>query len=119
MTRINLVPPEELHDKHLLAEYRELPRIFRLARRAPEAPEVYTLGRGHVMFFYDKLAFLAQRQRSLINEMIRRGFRPQFTNIDELLNSCPDEFKGDYVPTPAALALNRERILARQPQERK
>jgi len=27
MTRINLVPPEELCDQHLLAELRELPRI--------------------------------------------------------------------------------------------
>ena len=27
MTRINLVPPEELCDQHLLAEHRELTRI--------------------------------------------------------------------------------------------
>ena len=28
MTRINCVPVEELTDKHLGAEYRELPRLF-------------------------------------------------------------------------------------------
>ena len=27
MTRINLVPVEELSNQHLMAEYRELPRI--------------------------------------------------------------------------------------------
>lgn len=34
MTRINLIPPSELHYKHLVAEYRELPRVFGLVRRA-------------------------------------------------------------------------------------
>jgi len=28
MTRINLINPEKLTDQHLLAVYRELPRIF-------------------------------------------------------------------------------------------
>ena len=30
MTRINCVPVTELHDRHLVAEYRELPRCFAL-----------------------------------------------------------------------------------------
>jgi len=30
MTRINCAPKKELSDKHLAAEYRELPRIFGL-----------------------------------------------------------------------------------------
>lgn len=55
MTRINLVPPEELSRQHLVAEYRELPRIFALVRAAQgkglkpaniKAPAVYVLGRG-------------------------------------------------------------------------
>jgi deoxyribonuclease (pyrimidine dimer) len=36
MTRINLVPPQELHRKHLIAEIRELPRIMTLARKPTE-----------------------------------------------------------------------------------
>lgn len=55
MTRINCVPVEELTDKHLLAEYRELPRIFNLARAVEDAPTEYVLGTGHMKFFYDKL----------------------------------------------------------------
>lgn len=34
MTRINLVDPSTLHTKHLIAEYRELPRVFALAEAA-------------------------------------------------------------------------------------
>jgi deoxyribonuclease V len=33
MTRINLLPPSELADQHLLAEWRELPRIFGLVKK--------------------------------------------------------------------------------------
>ena len=33
MTRINLINPEKLTDQHLLAEYRELPRIFWIVRK--------------------------------------------------------------------------------------
>lgn len=31
MTRINRIPVEELSRQHLVAEYRELPRVFALA----------------------------------------------------------------------------------------
>lgn len=31
MTRINCVPVRELGGKHLVAEYRELPRVYALA----------------------------------------------------------------------------------------
>lgn len=33
MTRVNVIPVEELHDKHLIAEYREIPRIVNLVRK--------------------------------------------------------------------------------------
>lgn len=73
MTRINVVPVESLHYKHLCAEYRELPRIFALAHKASlssrpwtnKQPSSYTLGTGHVLFFYDKLQFLADRHKQL------------------------------------------------------
>jgi len=60
MTRINCIPVEELHNKHLLVEYRELPRVFTLAHNAIEkgrweSPAAYVLGAGHVKFFYNKL----------------------------------------------------------------
>jgi len=116
MTRINLVPPAELSDRHLIAEYRELPRVFGLMRAyaarsdSQELPGSYTLGKGHVRFFYDKGAFLYRRQVQLILEMKRRGFNPKFDDPYGLLEGVPDRLLGDYDPSPEALAINRQRI---------
>ena len=47
MTRINLVPPEELMDQHLFAEFREIkmvPKSLRRSLRAAEARDVKTHG---------------------------------------------------------------------------
>ena len=64
MTRINCVPPSELTVQHLVAEYRELPRIFALVRAAiargerpddTRNPTEYRLGSGHVRFFTAKV----------------------------------------------------------------
>lgn len=117
MTRINLVPPKELTGKHLVAEYRELPRIFNLVRKkvskkqSPKdckIPELYKLGTGHVLFFYNKLSFLKDRQTQLIKEMQSRGYHTSFTTPD--VSDIPDEWLGYYEPTPEALAINRQRI---------
>lgn len=112
MTRINIVPVEELTDKHLLAEYRELPRISKLARlpkNNEKFPVEYCLGKGHVKFFYDKGKFLKSRFRNLVSEMKRRGFRPKYTEYRE----HPAGLNLDYVPTEDALEANRQRIRER------
>lgn len=86
MTRINVIPPCELVDKHLLAEYRELPRVFGLIEKWQDrgCPDTgvtsYTMGKGHVKFFYNKAVWLAVRFDQLVSEMRRRGFRPQYTS---------------------------------------
>lgn len=121
MTRINVVPVQELENIHLLAEYRELPRIFGLATRfyhSPQRndktlPKEYTLGKGHVKFFYNKLFWLAQRQKNLVNELIKRGYNIQFTSPEDLLKNCPSEWCNDYIVTNEALKINRERIALR------
>lgn len=123
MTRINCVPVEELHDKHLVAEYRELPRVFKLMRKAQargEAPtdgrnpREYVLGTGHVRFFYNKGLYLLRRQKALVAEMQRRGFNPQFTDPSELLPDGLDLWRMmDWTPDEKALALNRSRIAER------
>lgn len=114
MTRINVVPPSELCDKHLLAEYRELPRVFALARPCPDAPKEYVLGAGHVKFFYDKLVFLAWRFSKLVQECKKRGFNVQFETIPA--NRVNVSLLNDYTPTPEAIALNRARINERLTQ---
>ena len=110
MTRINLVPPEELSNQHLVAEVHELPRIFTYAAKLktlPEIPPRYVLGTGHVRFFVNKLYFLAERLTALRNEMRRRGFKVsemevklQF-NFPQILN---------WKPSESEIAVNRKRI---------
>lgn len=89
MTRINLLDPEKLTDQHLLAEYRELPRIFWIVRKKLEENKKisvwkeYKMWTWHVIFFYDKLLFLQKRLEKIIQECKKRNFKIQFVeNID-------------------------------------
>ena len=117
MTRINVVPPEELCDQHLLAEHRELTRIPNAVAKGKfhlrGQPLDYKLGEGHVRFFFDKLAFLKQRYDLLHQECKSRGFNVQYI-WPENLPEDPRLWK-DYQPTEQALFINRERIKERMP----
>jgi deoxyribonuclease (pyrimidine dimer) len=122
MTRINCVPVEELHQKHLVAEYRELPRVYALAERHHDTgqswasvPAAYTLGTGHVKFFYTRLAYIRQRHRQLIAEMFRRGYMPSLIVVPSMRHlSTP--WHQYWTPTPEALRINRQRIKERMPK---
>ena len=120
MTRINCIPVDELSDAHLGAEYRELPRVFGLVRCAiargeaptdPRNPREYCLGPGHVRFFYPRLMWLHDRFYALVNECRKRGRTVNFPKAPA--HGIPDEWFGDWEPTPAALALNRQRLRER------
>lgn len=82
MTRINVgVLPEVLCDQHLLAEYRELPRLWRYIGKPPKnAPEVFCLGKGHVLWCANHLPYMVFRFNALVKEMQRRRFSPQYTD---------------------------------------
>ncbi|MGB3288107.1 MAG: pyrimidine dimer DNA glycosylase/endonuclease V [Burkholderiaceae bacterium] len=119
MTRINCVPVQELSGPHLVAEYRELPRVFALAQKAAARggfaqPKAYTLGKGHMLFFYTRLGYLARRHSELIKEMKRRGYKPAFSGVRrEDFPGTPDAYWNDWEPTDEALLLNRIRIQER------
>lgn len=122
MTRVNCIPPSELTREHLIAEYRELPRIFALVKAAAERgerpddcrnPRTYTLGSGHCRFFYARCAWLADRYNELVKEMFRRGYRPQFLALAPAAAHIPPEWWGSWEPDEAAMAINRERIAER------
>jgi len=123
MTRINVVPVEELTTKHLVAEYRENPRVFALAHKAymnktkwyNKQPMSYSLGTGHVLFFYNRLKYISTRQKQLVAEMIKRGYNPQFTECleQQWRDKFPANYWNNYVPTEQALQINRERIKER------
>lgn len=128
MTRINLINPAQLTDKHLMAEYRELPRVFTAVRKAITQgkqpgdfaiPPHYKLGTGHVTFFYDKLRYLRRRYKACITELEDRG-----VNIDhnlymqvladsmELITDYP-EWANLYNPRPEDIYLNMARLARR------
>ena len=80
MTRINLsIPPEELNTRHLLAEHRELKRIPNVVSRGrynlKNTPKEFTLGKGHVAFFYDKLLYLKNRYEEIYAQCKKRDFK--------------------------------------------
>ena len=116
MTRINVVPPSELTGKHLVAETREIVRVFALARKSQhelhkkKIPNEYTLGTGHVTYFYDKLKYITERYNSLCTEMVHRGYVCNRVEQSELERGIDRSLFWDYKVTDAALALNRARI---------
>ncbi|MFZ7199345.1 pyrimidine dimer DNA glycosylase/endonuclease V [Avibacterium avium] len=118
MTRINVVPPQELCDQHLLAEHRELTRIPNAVAKGKYnlagQPADYKLGEGHVRFFFNKLQFLKNRYDLLHQECKARGFNVQYFWPEDLPQD-PSLWQ-DYQPTENALALNRERIQLRMPK---
>lgn len=118
MTRINLTLVSELTDQHLMAEYRELPRVFGSVRKHAQngkkvsdfkISNVFLLGTGHVTFFYNKLQFLHKRQHDLINECLKRGFKIQDTTVQDI-SDIPIEWLNDYSPNQDALCLSQERL---------
>lgn len=109
MTRINLIPPADLTDQHLLAERRELPRIFGLAAPKSPRPAGYVLGAGHVTWFYPLTRWLSQRQAALIAECLDRGF-----NLTRRDPPAPIPGRdGDWTPDADAIATNLGRLRAR------
>lgn len=120
MTRINLVHVKELADQHLMAEYRELPRIFGAVRKHVQSGKTvkdfkisstYILGTGHVTFFYNKLKFLSERHWDLILECLRRGINISNTGIINVIDDIPSEWCGDYSPSTSEIEVSRSRII--------
>jgi hypothetical protein len=105
MTRINCIPVEDLYDQHLLAEYREITRVAKLARELRDYGK-YTMGAGHVKFFYNKGQYLRRRAEELFDECLARGFNVQYKEYLE----HPDGLNSDWMPSREAIMINMERI---------
>lgn len=116
MTRINLVEPSDLSQSHLIAEYKEIVRVFGLARKAQnelhkkKIPSEYTLGTGHVLYFYNKLKFISDRYDALCAEMATRGYTCNRVPKEELHQGIRQGLFQDYIPTANAIKINKERI---------
>lgn len=118
MTRVNVINPMCLYDQHLIAEYREIPRIVSTVKKMLKektneqilslvTPD-YVMNTGHVRFFYDKLEFIRSRHESIKREGLRRGIN--LLSITITLEGVPDILKKEFVPSHKDCILNLERI---------
>lgn len=116
MTRINCgIPPAELVDKHLIAEHREIKRIPNCIKKGrynlTGQPDKFTLGTGHVKFFYTRLGYLKKRYESIYKECIKRGFN--VTYFGDCWQDVPKHLMNDYKPTESDKTIIRQRIKER------
>ena len=81
MTRVNVVPVDELTNKMLGGELHEITRLCTLARdntkkygnasvwaKAKKVPAQYTLGTGHMQFFVPRITYIVERYSALCAE---------------------------------------------------
>lgn len=116
MTRINIgINPKTLTDRHLMAEHREMKRIPNVVSKGrynlKNVPPQFTLGKGHVSFFYDKLGYLLERYKEIHEECRKRGFNVQ--NYTSSWDGVPKELMNSYTPTQRDIDIVTERILDR------
>ncbi len=105
MTRINCIPVEQLADQHLLAEYREITRVSKLAVGKLDYGK-YCLGEGHVTFFYDKGLFLEKRCERLYDEIKLRGYNPSY----KIYKRHPVSLNNDWEPSKQDKIVNLVRL---------
>lgn len=117
MTRVNVIPPQDLTDQHLMAEYREIRHVGPSLQRSLKSnsksylkiPKQYTLNTGHVTFFYNKGKYLYRRFLELRCELLSRGFNiNKETYFD--ISLFPPKFFNDWLPTTRDIKINLERI---------
>lgn len=116
MTRVNLIPVEELSNSHLIAEKHEITRVVTLAKRSKpniKIPPNYTMGKGHVTFFYNKIGFVINRYELLCDEVRKRGFVCNQIPTLSLLASMPSHLINNFTPDCTAIDISRSRIVDR------
>lgn len=115
LTRVDIVPVEYLTNRHLLSNHREIKRIPNCIKKGrfslKGAPDTYTMGEGHVKFFYDKLKWLKKRYISLYDECIVRGLN--VTDFSEAFSNLPKELYNDWTPCFDDYVTNQVRISER------
>lgn len=116
MVRVNLVPPEELMDQHLNAEYVEIRMLAGSLKKTlaskngfveSKVPQQFTLNTGHIYFFYPKGLYLHKRYNLIREEMIRRGFK---ANFDFPIDIWPNYLYNDWEPNEKDLSIIRQRL---------
>ena len=119
MTRINIIPVNELFDQHLIAEYREITMVPAALNRTLKSKKGlikskiknrYTLNQGHVYFFYNKGKYLHKRYKEIIQEMQKRGFSPSYKRKFPIAIFKKNNLYYDWAPTLEDFKIIRARI---------
>ena len=115
MTRINLIPVKELSDQHLIAEYREIPRVIKQEHiYIGDAPDRYVLGKGHVKWAIKHGNFCLTRYYYICEEMKYRGFKVNYP-YEDLAKIAEGKqitwYTENYFPTEEEIELSRNRII--------
>lgn len=117
MTRINFgVDPRNLPQKALLAEHREITRIPNAIRSGRAnlnipVPSQFTLGPGHVRFFYNKIRHLRNRYQRIYNECVRRGYNVKWKG--DSFKDIPSHLNNEANPTQTDIKIVIERLKER------
>jgi len=122
MVRINVgINPRHLHDKHLGAEYNEILKLLGHVKKSPYpkgyAPTRFTLNKGHINFFKDKLMYLIQRWNIVCDECERRGRQTNRWLFWEHLSQADHKAVADnwngWRPSQRDFELIKSRVLER------
>lgn len=108
------VNPTFLADQHLIVEARELGMVAGSLKAnnykvIAGIPATFNLGKGHINFFKDKLLYLHNRWKFVVDECANRGFHIQKPFYD--LNTFPAEFVNTWVPAQRDTDIIRARIV--------
>jgi len=115
MTRISVaVRGSELCDSHLIKERIEILRIPNAIKSGKakvnlsKIPTTFTLGTGHVVFFYNRLKYLHDRYNELTEECIKRNFN--VTDYSDAFDGLPGHLYNNYIEKPNDRKILVERI---------
>ncbi len=113
MVRVNIINPKYLADQHLVAEYLEIMMLLSYVRKHPSVdmekmPKDYCLGKGHIIFFKNKVMYLKKRHGLLKKEMKRRGFAARKTLEYKGIKKCLIK---DWYATEKDKKIIRERLI--------
>lgn len=111
MVRINLIKPRYLTDQHLIAEYNEMLMLLGYVKKYPsleDIPEKFSLNKGHIKFFKNKLSYVKKRHELIKKEMKKRGFE---TNKTISLSNFKTSMKKDWKPSKADKNIIKKRLI--------
>lgn len=113
MVRVNIINPKYLADQHLIAEYNEIMMLVGYVKKYPKTkldkiPKEYTLGKGHMLFFKDKLKYLKKRHKTLISEMKNRKFS---VNKSLSLSGISSNLNKDWNPSKQDKNIIKKRLV--------